>query len=220
MKSYNPILKLANRFEKLAQGDFCFFVDMDETLLFAFDVGMSKAKQMQSANVHRDDFKIVQWGQSDVPNVYASIKRPYADEFLTALNSMGRVTLATASPPPYAHAILEAHNLKRYFDKIYTGSDLNGVPKERCDQFFLIDNSHINSPVIEQKMQMLGVESELPEEAIVYEWSEEEKKSFYEKANKRMTQSFISVSDFNGAQDDNGLIIALQNIKERLSSIS
>lgn len=211
--NYASILELASNFKKTAQGEPCFFVDMDETLLFAFEVGPERAKTLETSS----HIKIVEWGAG---KIHGCIKRPYADEFLTELNRMGRVTLATASPPSYAHAILEAEDLKRYFDKIYTGADLTGVSRENCPQFFLIDNADMSSEVIGSKMQMLGVETQLPEDAHVYDWSEEEKQAFYDEAEKQSAEHFISAPEFNGNLNDTGLITIMNQIKQRLSSFS
>ena len=209
--NYFNILKTANYFNKLAQGDFCFFVDMDETLLFSFDIGPVRAKELEN-----DAYvKVVPWGKS---NIYGCIKRPHADEFLTELNKLGKVSLVTASPPDYAQAMLAAQDLNKYFDKIYTGADLTGVVKENCEQFFLIDNADISSDVINSKMQMLGVETQLPEESQVYDWSEEESRTFQNEAQDRVAEHHISVADFNGNLNDVGLIKVMNEIKQRLSS--
>lgn len=222
MKSTNYILKLASHFEKLAQG-VCFFVDMDETLLFSFPIGPDKARALQQESLQNPDLKVVEWGGGDMysstAKVYGCLKRPHADEFLTQLNQLGQVSLATASPPPYAHAMLEAHDLKKHFNKIYTGADLTGVPKESCDNFFLIDNAPITAEIIASKMQMLGVPTQLPEDADVYDWSQEEKDAFLQKADDEMSKHLIAVPDYFGQPSDNALIDVLQNIKQSLSSL-
>lgn len=223
--SYRKLLRYASHFEKLAQDNLCFFVDMDETLLFSFPIVAEQMEKMQAEASKNPNVKIVDWGGAgeiygSSPNVYGCIKRPHADEFLTELNNLGQVSLATASPPPYAHAMLEAQDLKKYFNKIYTGADLTGVPKENCKNFFLIDNAPITADIIASKMQMLGVSSVLPEEASVYDWSEDEKNKFLDNADSEMSKHLIPVADFNGQPGDNGLIEALQSIKQSLSSFS
>jgi hypothetical protein len=67
-------------------------------------------------------------------------KRPYADEFLSALRKMGRVYLTTAAARGYARKVVSALGLEGYFDDIYAAESYpRGLPLYM--NWVLIDDS-------------------------------------------------------------------------------
>lgn len=189
---YDSIFGVAAEFCRLASEEWSFFVDMDETLLTSFAPDKDALKRFgesKSPNV-----KVVH--EKTTGRTLVSIKRPGADAFLNELRQLGRVCLLTASAPQYAHLVLRAHGLSKHFDKIYTGEDLTGTPKEWGKKFLLIDNLPITSDLVGNKLQMLN----------------------YSASRDHAKPHFIRVPEFAGDLQDNALISVLDEIKERVSS--
>ncbi len=70
---------------------------------------------------------------------YTFAVRPYLHEFLSSCKSNGDLFLGTASGKGYAEKVLNAMNIRDYFDRVYTVEDFSkGIPY--FDNCVMIDN--------------------------------------------------------------------------------
>jgi TFIIF-interacting CTD phosphatase-like protein len=173
--------KLINRIRKYSQmtQGISLFVDMDETLVKYIKSG-EIPQGIQGFRLHGDS---------------VVLKRPGVEEFLTKLKQIGPVYLCTHAEEEYVNEVLDAVNLRKYFDKIYTREDIwsdNAVDMSHVGDAILIDNSLQHSSKSQHKLQWLGI-------------SEEES-----------TMHYVQVPEFTGTPD-NIFDAVYQHVIEKIS---
>lgn len=202
----------------------CFYVDMDNTLLYTRLIPKSSDFLPEDIDKDSDEmfakngFKL---GLDDGRDRYWSKVRPGATEFLSALKGMGKVFLCTSATKDYADKALEILGLDGFFDGRYYRHDVyRSVTQNSCSRFYLIDDLAFEMAGIAQKMRFLGsgMESEEPWGGDIRRLEEyKQKRAKYE---AEYGPRHIQVKPFRGEDGDADLSRALAQIKESLNSLS
>lgn len=139
----SSVLKQAELFLKLAENNFCFFVDWDETLAHYYKGDIEHiSDQIISAKLNDDKY---------------ILKRLYVEDLLKFLKSIGKVYLCTHGTKNYIKESLEKLNLSQYFINVYTRDEIwkTHIEHPICDNFILIDNLPESSPNSQYKLKWI-----------------------------------------------------------------
>jgi len=146
-----------------------FFLDLDGTLKTEFD------KNIGSMTITE-------------PIRHVFEPRPFAKEFLTAISSLGKIYLCTASPRAFATSCLKQMGIDDYFDGVFAReSYANGIPF--FSKIIFIEN---NRDLGEKKINCI-------------------------KNNENADILLIVIETYNGNKEDKELISVLNSIKDILS---
>lgn len=205
--------------------DVCFYVDMDNTLLFS-TTNISGIRGITDEELESDSNIVFEKrgfkkGLEVGGTAYWSKIRPGAIEFLSALKGIGKVYLCTSATNDYADAALRVLGIDGFFDgKYYRNNVYQDVVQNSCARFFLIDDLPFNTSGISQKMRFLGSGMN-PEDQ---PWGDEDEMKEYEKKKARYESEYgpkhIQVKFFRGDDGDSDLSRVLSEIKKSLSASS